>query len=169
MAVNLSPIGGVAAQFLDNSGNPLSGGKIFTYAAGTTTPQATYTSSSGVTAHSNPIILDAAGRVPSGEIWLTDGLQYKFLIKTSADVHIGSYDNIIGINSNFVNYTNSQEFQTATAGQTVFTLTTMVYQPLDHFLVFVGAIAFDRQKVVHGNVSRPGSYGEKFRQPFVRI
>ena len=129
MAVNLSPIGGVAAQFFDNSGNILSGGKIFTYAAGTTTPQASYTSASGVTAHANPIILDAAGRVPSGEIWLTDGLQYKFLIKTSADVQIGSYDNIIGINSNFVNYTNSQEFQTATAGQTVFTLTTMVYQP----------------------------------------
>jgi len=129
MAVNLSPIGGVAAQFLDNNGNPLTGGKIYTYAAGTTTPQATYTSANGATPHANPIILDAAGRVPGGEIWLTDGLQYKFVIKTSTDVQIGSYDNIIGINSNFVNYTNSQEFQTATAGQTVFTLTTMVYQP----------------------------------------
>lgn len=141
MAVNLSPIGGVAAQFLDNSGNPLSGGKIFTYAAGTTTPQASYTSASGVTAHSNPIILDAAGRVPSGEIWLTDGSQYKFIIKTSTDVQIGSYDNIIGINSNFVNYTNSQEIQTATAGQTVFTLTTMVYQPGTNSLsVFVDGV-----------------------------
>jgi hypothetical protein len=141
MAVNLSPIGGVAAQFLDNSGNPLSGGKIFTYAAGTTTPQATYTSAGGGTPHSNPIILDAAGRVPSGEIWLTDGAQYKFLIKTSTDVQIGSYDNIIGINSNFVNYTNSQEFQTATAGQTVFTLTTMVYQPGTNSLsVFVDGV-----------------------------
>jgi hypothetical protein len=141
MAVNLSPIGGVAAQFLDNSGNPLSGGKIFTYAAGTTTPQASYTTAGGGTPHSNPIILDAAGRVPSGEIWLTDGLQYKFLIKTSADVQIGSYDNIIGINSNFVNYTNSQEIQTATAGQTVFTLTTMVYQPGTNSLsVFVDGV-----------------------------
>ena len=141
MAVNLSPIGGVAAQFFDNSGNVLSGGKIYTYAAGTTTPQATYTSAGGTTAHSNPIILDAAGRVPSGEIWLTDGSQYKFLIKTSADVQIGSYDNIVGINSNFVNYTNSQEFQTATAGQTVFTLTTMAYQPGTNSLsVFVDGV-----------------------------
>ena len=129
MAVNLSPIGGVAAQFLDNSGNPLTGGKIYTYGAGTTTPQATYTSAGGGTPHANPIILDAAGRVPSGEIWLTDGLQYKFVIKTSTDVQIGSYDNIIGINSNFVNFTNAQEIQTATSGQTVFTLTTMQYQP----------------------------------------
>jgi len=103
MAVNLSPIGGVAAQFFDNSGNVLSGGKIFTYAAGTTTPQSTYTSAGGTTPLANPIILDAAGRVPTGEIWLTDGLQYKFIIKTSTDVQIGSYDNIIGINSNFVN------------------------------------------------------------------
>lgn len=141
MAVNLSPIGGVAAQFLDNSGNPLSGGKIFTYAAGTTTPQATYTSAAGTTALANPIILDAAGRVPTGEIWLTDGLQYKFTIKTSTDVQIGSYDNIIGINSNFVNYTNSQEFQTATASQTVFTLTTMQYQPGTNSLsVFVDGV-----------------------------
>jgi len=141
MAVNLSPIGGVAAQFFDNSGNVLSGGKIFTYAAGTTTPQATYTSAAGTTALANPIILDAAGRVPTGEIWLTDGLQYKFIIKTSTDVQIGSYDNIVGINSNFVNYTNSQEFQTATAGQTVFTLTTMQYQPGTNSLsVFVDGV-----------------------------
>lgn len=141
MAVNLSPIGGVAAQFLDNSGNPLTGGKIYTYAAGTTTPQATYTSAGGGTPHANPIILDAAGRVPGGEIWLTDGLQYKFVIKTSTDVQIGSYDNIIGINSNFVNYTNAQEIQTATAGQTVFTLTTMAYQPGTNSLsVFVDGV-----------------------------
>jgi hypothetical protein len=94
MAVNLSPVGGVAAQFFDNNGVILSGGKIYTYAAGTTTPQATYTSSSGVTAHTNPIILDSAGRVPGGEIWLTANLSYKFVVKTSADVLIGTYDNI---------------------------------------------------------------------------
>jgi hypothetical protein len=141
MAVNLSPLGGVGAQFFDNSGNPLTGGKIYTYAAGTTTSQATYTSSSGSTAHSNPIILDAAGRVPGGEIWLTDGLQYKFVLKTSTDTSIATYDNIVGINSNFVNYTNQQEIQTATAGQTVFTLTTMQYQPGTNSLsVFVDGV-----------------------------
>jgi len=99
MAVNLSPVGGVAAQFFDNSGVILSGGKLFTYAAGTTTNQATYTSSSGGTAHTNPIILDSAGRVPGGEIWLTDTASYKFLVKTSADVLIGTYDNVSGISS----------------------------------------------------------------------
>jgi hypothetical protein len=141
MAVNLSPVGGVAGQFFDNNGNPLAGGKIFTYSAGTTTNQATYTSATGAIAHSNPIILDGAGRVPSGEIWLTDGLEYKFVIKDNVDALIGTFDNIIGINSNFVNFTNQQELQTATAGQTVFTLTTMQYQPATNSLsVFVDGV-----------------------------
>ena len=142
MAVFLSPVGGVAAQFFDNSGAPLTGGKIYTYVAGTTTPQQTYTSASGSTPHSNPIILDSAGRVSNGgEIWLLDGAQYKFVLKTSTDTLIATYDNITGINSNFVNYTNSQEIQTATAGQTVFTLTTMQYLPGTNSLsVFVDGV-----------------------------
>ena len=142
MAVNLSPVGGVAAQFFDNSGNVLTGGKLYTYLAGTTTPQPTYTTSSGNVAWSNPIILDAAGRVSgSGEIWLTDGIQYKFILRDSNDVLIATYDNVIGINSNFVNFTNQQEIQTATAGQTVFTLTTMQYQPGTNSLsVFVDGV-----------------------------
>ena len=93
-AVSLSIFGGVGAQFFDNNGNPLSGGKIYTYEAGTTTPLATYTSSTGNTAHTNPIILDAAGRVPAGgEIWNALHL-YKFVLKTSADVTLATYDNV---------------------------------------------------------------------------
>ena len=129
MAVNLSPVGGVAAQFFDNDGNVLSGGKIYTYLAGTATPSSTYTTSSGNIAHSNPIILNSAGRVPTGEIWLADGISYKFVLNDSNDALIGTYDNVVGINSNFINYTNQQEIQTATANQTLFTLTTMTYQP----------------------------------------
>jgi len=129
MSVTPSPIGGFAAQFFDNNGVILSGGKIFTYAAGTTTPQASYTSAAGVTPHANPIILDSAGRVPGGEIWLTDGLVYKFVIETATAILIGTYDNITGVNSNFVNYTVQEEVITATANQTVFNLTTINYSP----------------------------------------
>lgn len=97
MTVNLSMLAGAGAQFFDNNGNVLSGGKIYTYVAGTTTPQVTYTTSSGSTAHANPIVLDSAGRVPSGgEIWLTSGVAYKFVVKTSTDVTIGTYDNVYG-------------------------------------------------------------------------
>ena len=117
MAVFLSPIGGAGWQFFTNSGVPLSGGKLYTYAAGTTTPQTTYTSSSGNTNHTNPIILDSAGRVPGGEIWL--GVQqYKFLLKDSNDVLIATYDNISGIGA--ASY-QVQNF-TGTGSQTVFTL-----------------------------------------------
>lgn len=99
MTVNLSPVGGAGWQFFDNNGVPLSGGKLYTYEAGTTTPEPTYTSSSGNTTHTNPIVLDSAGRVPgSSEIWLTGGQPYKFLLKTSADVQLWSVDNVSGIN-----------------------------------------------------------------------
>lgn len=97
MGVNLSLYAGAGWQFFDDTGNPLAGGKIYSYAAGTTTPQATYTSEAGNVAHSNPIVLDAAGRVPAGgEVWVTEGLSYKFVLETAAAVTIGTYDNING-------------------------------------------------------------------------
>jgi hypothetical protein len=97
MAVNLSMLAGAGQQFLDNNANPLSGGKLYSYAAGTTTPQTTYTSSAGNVARTNPIILDSAGRVPSGgEIWLTDSVNYKFVLNTSSDVLLATWDNVSG-------------------------------------------------------------------------
>jgi hypothetical protein len=128
MSVNLSPLGGAGAQFFTNDGVPLTGGLLYTYLAGTSTPATTYTSSSGITALANPIILDAAGRVPTGEIWLTDGINYKFVLKDSTDVLIATWDGLSGINSNFIAYTAQEETATATAGQTVFT-TTITYIP----------------------------------------
>jgi hypothetical protein len=124
MAVNLSPVGGVAAQFFDNNGLPLSGGKLYTYLAGTTTPAVTYTNNGGFTANSNPIVLNAAGRVAdSGEIWLTDGVNYKFVLQDQNSVQIAVWDNVTGINSNFINYALQAQTFTATQGQTAFTLT----------------------------------------------
>jgi len=98
MTVNISPAGGVAAQFFTDDGVPLAGGKLYSYAAGSSSLQTVYTSSSGVTAWSNPIILNSAGRVSgSGEIWLTNNLAYKFILDDSTDVTIASYDNVSGI------------------------------------------------------------------------
>ena len=95
MAVYLSLFAGAGQQFFTNAGVPLAGGKIYTYGAGGSTPQATYTTSAGNIAHSNPIVLDAAGRVPGGgEIWLTDTLVYKFVLETSAGVTVQTLDNV---------------------------------------------------------------------------
>jgi hypothetical protein len=83
-------------QEMDNNGDPLVGGKLYTYEAGTTTPKATYTNSGGAVANANPIILDASGRA---DIWLGSGA-YKFVLKTSADATIKTVDNIAGDTTN---------------------------------------------------------------------
>ena len=97
MSINISYLAGAGAQFFDSNGDPLSGGLLYTYAAGTTTPASTYTSSSGAFFNANPIVLDAAGRTPN-EIWLTGGTLYKFVLKDSTFVQIGSYDDIPAVN-----------------------------------------------------------------------
>ena len=93
MAVNLSPVAGAAQQFFTNSGIPLAGGLLYTYAAGTTTPTATYTDNTGSVANANPIVLDAYGRLPA-ELWLTVGTNYKFVLQDATAVTIGTWDNI---------------------------------------------------------------------------
>ena len=48
-------------SFISNSGAPLSGGKLYTYAAGTSTPKRTYADAGATTPNANPIILDSRG------------------------------------------------------------------------------------------------------------
>lgn len=77
-------------QFVSAAGVPLSGGKVYTYAAGTTTPQATYTDSTGATPNPNPIILDSRGEA---SIWLGSAT-YKFKLTDANDVEIWTVDYI---------------------------------------------------------------------------
>jgi hypothetical protein len=97
MSINISYLAGAGAQFFDSNGNPLAGGLLYTYNAGTTTPVSTYTSRSGVAFNTNPIVLNSSGRTPA-EIWLEGGVLYKFVLKDSTFVQIGSYDNIPAVN-----------------------------------------------------------------------
>jgi len=78
-------------QIFGTDGLPLVGGKIFTYAAGTSTPIATYTDSSAGTANTNPIILDSLGQA---NIWLINTTAYKFVVKDADDVLLYTVDNI---------------------------------------------------------------------------
>lgn len=87
--VTVAPSG--VHQFFDDSGDPLAAGKLYTYAAGTSTPQATYTDYTGGVACANPIVLDSAGRAT---FFLTVGQAYKFVLKTSADSTVWTVDGI---------------------------------------------------------------------------
>lgn len=79
-------------QFFDANGNPLVAGKVYTYAGGTTTPIATYTSQAGTSTNTNPIILDSRGMA---NIWLQPTVAYKFVITDSNDVTQYTTDNIL--------------------------------------------------------------------------
>jgi hypothetical protein len=97
-SVLLSPVGN-GQQFFDNNGVPLSGGLIYTYQAGSSTPLATYTTSLGTTPNTNPIILDSSGRTPN-QVWMQTGYSYKFVIQTSAGITLQTLDNLYPILQN---------------------------------------------------------------------
>ena len=76
-------------QFFGSDGLPLVGGKLYTYAAGTTTPLATYVDHNGVTQNTNPVILDSNGEA---DVWLPDTTSYKYVLKTADDVLLYTVD-----------------------------------------------------------------------------
>lgn len=93
-------------QFFDNNGEPLVGGKLFIYAAGTTTKQPGFTDATGNTPLPDPIILNVRGEVsPSATgaacgLWLDPTLAYKFVLSppNDTDPPTNSYwtvDNIV--------------------------------------------------------------------------
>lgn len=90
MTATLSP--SAKQQFFDANGNPLVGGKLYSYIAGTTTPVVTYVDSEGVTTNTNPIILDSRGEA---NVWLGTG-SFKFKLTSATDVEIWTVDNISG-------------------------------------------------------------------------
>jgi len=146
MAVFLSPVGGVAAQFFTNTGAVLTGGKLYTYAAGTTTPLPSYTTSAGNVARTNPIVLNSAGRVgDGGEIWITS-VPYKFVLTDSTDVLIATYDNIFGSGAFAVtNYTgNGSTVGYAVTGNVVAVYINGVYQNRNTYSVSSGTLTFSQ-------------------------
>lgn len=78
-------------RFVDNNGEALAGGKVYSYVANTTTPIATYFDQAGLTPNENPIVLDARGEA---DIWILNGPSYKFVITDADDVVIQTIDNV---------------------------------------------------------------------------
>ena len=89
--MSVQPFPNPKFRAFDTSGNPLSGGLLYTYSAGTTTPLATYTTRAGTTPNANPVVLDANGEA---DVWTTPGVDYKFVLKTSGGSTLWTVDNI---------------------------------------------------------------------------
>ena len=91
MSIALTPT--PKQQFLDNNGNPLVGGKLYSFAAGTNTPLATYTDYTGLSANPNPVIMNARGEA---SVWLSP-VAYKLKLVDASNVEIWTVDNITNI------------------------------------------------------------------------
>ena len=84
-------------QFLDSSGNPLSGGLLYTYESGSvSTNKATYEENDEDNANTNPIVLTAEGF--SGDVFGTGS--YKMVLKNSAGTTLQTFDPVGGTAAN---------------------------------------------------------------------
>ena len=130
-------------QFFDANGDPLVGGLLYTYEAGTTTPLATYTDSTGVSANTNPIVLDSRGEA---NVWLGTA-SYKLALYTSAGVLIWTVDNIStnGSNLSVTDHTGDGT-TTAFAVDDGFTAIYIngVYQNRNTYTVTSGTVTFSQ-------------------------
>ncbi len=75
--------------YTGDDGEPLAGGKVTTYEAGTTSNKTTWVDALKAVASANPVILDGNGRAT----FYADG-NYKFKITDSADVLVDTIDNM---------------------------------------------------------------------------
>lgn len=90
MAVALAPFPIYRAA--TNNGNPLAGGLVDTFAAGTFTPLATFSDAAGVSPNPNPVVLDASGRA---NIYFTIGVAYKIRQRDATGVTLWTVDNFL--------------------------------------------------------------------------
>lgn len=88
MSALLAPV--LKQRFFDVNGVPLAGGQLFSYIAGTTTPQSTYTDNTASVPNTNPTILDANGQA---NVWLGSGT-YKFILEDANNAVQWTVDNV---------------------------------------------------------------------------
>lgn len=88
---------GPKPQFVDANGAPMSSGTLQTFTASSSTPQVTYTDSTGGVSNPTTITLNTRGETPN-EVWLSAGSSYKFVLKDSSGVTVWTVDNVNGVN-----------------------------------------------------------------------
>jgi len=77
--------------YFDNAGVPLSGGKLYFYDTGTTTPRNTWSDKALSVLNANPVQLDSAGRANT-EIWGSGS--YRVVVADASDNPIYTRDNV---------------------------------------------------------------------------
>ncbi|MCE7073696.1 hypothetical protein LZG74_25525 [Dyadobacter sp. CY327] len=131
MAVLMTP---PYLEFQDADGQPLTGGKVFTYASGTSDPKAAFSDSSESVQLPNPIILDAAGRAV---IWISGS--YKFVITDALNNIIRTVDNVTSFNATAAASNSYFQSFSGNGSQTVFTLSEDLGTDENSIMVFVDA------------------------------
>lgn len=132
------PLTKIPQQFFDNLGNPLVGGTLYAYLAGTSTPTNMFSDNAGTVAGTS-VVLDSRGEPTTFKlIWLDSGKSYKFVLKDSTGTTIWTIDNING-----TDYSPTVTNFTGNGSTTVFTL---AFAPLTENSVFVYVNGVYQQK-----------------------
>jgi hypothetical protein len=100
-------------QFFGTDGLPLVGGKLYTYAAGTTTPIATYTDHTAANLNTNPVILDSAGQAG---VWLTNSFASPPAIGSSVP-NVGTFTDLYVVNTLTLESTGAAILNVGTTGE----------------------------------------------------
>ena len=127
----------VSFQCFGPDGKPLAGGKVYSYAAGTTTNKATYTTMAGTVPNPNPVILDQNGKA---KIFLGDG-SYRLRILDSDDALVDDIDQI----SRYVTQSEFAAFQ-----QTVSDGVSQLTEIQEQIDVYVNASIGDQKGFANG-------------------
>jgi hypothetical protein len=135
------------AQFFAADGTPLVGGKLYSYVAGTTTPLATYINYAGVTANTNPVILDSRGEA---NVWL-DNVLYKLALYDANDALIWTVDNVSAINTGI--FTGPVAGTTGTFSGALTALSGAFTGNVQMASLNGGQLAGLRNRIINGNFS----------------
>lgn len=118
------PLTDIPQQFFDSLGDPLAGGTLYAYLAGTSTPTNLYSDNAGTVAGTS-VTLDSRGEPTTFKlIWLDTTKIYKLVLKDSLGSTVWTVDNISGDDGTGSSASSvfDQQTITATASQTLFNL-----------------------------------------------
>lgn len=82
----------LTSQFFYANGQPMAGAQLFSYQAGTSTPVATFTDSTGGTPNSNPVIGNSRGEM---SVWITNNVAYKFVLEDPSGNIVWTRDQVV--------------------------------------------------------------------------